>query len=142
MCTVCTGRGLGVDLDWAWTGRALGVDWAWTGRVLYVLCVLCALCVLCVLCVGVDRVVQETEQSGRRGCDLSALKSRASGSVSDQPSVDVAKNKGSNRTKATQRTWADIVKGSQTEKREKGTSNDSFELSSFSRNNPVRRTKV
>ena len=91
--------------------------------------------------VGVDRVVQETEQSGRRGCDLSALKSRASGSVSDQSSVDVAKkNKGSNSTKATQRTWADVVKGSQSEKREK--SNDCFELCSFSRNNPVSRTKV
>ena len=79
---------------------------------------------------GVDRVVQETEQSGRRRCDLLALKSRASGSVSDQSSVDVAKNKGSNSTKATQRTWADVVKGSQSEKREK--SNDCFELRSFS----------
>ena len=93
-----------------------------------------------VVVVGVDRVVQETEQSGRRGCDLSALKSRASGSVSDQSNVDVAKNKGSNSTKATQPTWADVVKGSQSEKREK--SNDCFELCSFSRNNPVSRTKV
>jgi hypothetical protein len=90
--------------------------------------------------VGVNRVVQETEQSGRRGCDLSALKPRASGSVSVQSSVDIEKNKGANSTKATQCTWADVVKGSQTEKQ--GKSNDCFELSSFSRNNPVSRTKV
>jgi hypothetical protein len=69
--------------------------------------------------VGIQGVVQKTVQSGGRGRDFLALKSGASGSVSDQSNDDVERNKNANSIESTQCTWADVVKSSQKQRNEK-----------------------